>query len=214
MDDCDEDVLFEGSALHQHLVSSGYESELEIFHKIPDKIDTRLENDSCPPQQANPSKSFTNIVDRQLGINYESLVVEVAHQAIDSKLLVDEDVDFLKHFLRLEEKAKNDGLPWFVPATLLPLAFLSSSSSSAGRMLGLTGFALFGVFTCLRMKHVYLQRRIVSSHSNLLESSKRLKCILNEARLLYEYYVNGNLLFLYPSHVLNISTTRRLISRV
>ena len=31
--DEDEDVVLKGSALYQHLVSSGYESELEIFHQ-------------------------------------------------------------------------------------------------------------------------------------------------------------------------------------
>ena len=33
MEDCDddEDVIFEGSALYNHLVSSGYETELETF---------------------------------------------------------------------------------------------------------------------------------------------------------------------------------------
>ena len=186
MEDCDEDVIFEGSALYHHLVSSGYESELEIFHKIPDKKETELENNNSPPQQANPSKSSTNIVDRILGINYDSLVIEVAQQAIDSKLLVDEDVDFLKNFLQLEVKAKNEGPLWFLPAALVPLVFLSSSSSSssASRLLGLTGLALSVGFTCLQIKQVYLRNRILNSHSNLLESSTKLKYILNEARLL------------------------------
>ena len=184
MEDCDEDVIFEGSALHHHLVSSGYESELEIFHKIPDQIETGLENNTSPPQQVNPSKSCINILDHILGINCDSLVNEVAQQAIDSKLLVDEDVDFLKTFLQLEVKAKKDGALWLVPAALVPLAFLSSSSSSPSKLLGLTGFALALGVTCLQIKQFFLHSRIVNSHRNLLESSTRLKCILNEARLL------------------------------
>ena len=136
MEDCDEDVIFEGSALYHHLVSSGYESELEVFNKIPDEIKTELENNDCSPLQEKSSKSRSNIVSCILGINYDSLVIEVAKQAIDSKLLVDEDVDFLKNFLQLEVKAKKAAGPalWSVPVAVGPLAFLASTSSSVSRV--------------------------------------------------------------------------------
>ena len=187
MEDCDEDVIFEGSALYHHLVSSGYESELEVFHKIPDEIETELENNDCSPLQEKSSKSRSNIVSCILGINYDSLVIEVAKQAIDSKLLVDEDVDFLKNFLQLELKAKKASGPalWSVPVAVGPLAFLAStSSSSVSRVLGLTGLALALGLSLLQIKQVFLHNRIVNSHRKLLESSNRLKSILNEARLL------------------------------
>jgi len=117
------------------------------------------------------------------GINYESLVVEIAQQAIESKLLVDEDVDFLKNFLQLEVKAKKKGGLWLVPVVaMVPLALLtSSSSSSVSRLLGLTGFALGVGLGCLQMKQVFRHNRIVKSHCNLLESSTRLKSILDES---------------------------------
>ena len=185
MEDCDEDVIFEGSALYHHLVSSGYESEFEIFNKIPDKFETsESENNDSPSQELNPSKISTNIISGIPGINYESLVIEVAQQAIESKLLVDEDVDFLKNFLQLEVKAKKKAGLWFlVPVVaMVPLAFLSSSSVS--RMFGMTGFALSVGLGCLQMKQVFRHNRIVKSHCNLLQSSARLKSILNEARLL------------------------------
>ena len=185
MEDCGEDVIFEGSALHHHLVSSGYESELEIFQKIPDKIATEQENNDSPPLQVNSSKGCSNIASCILGMNYDSLVIAVAKQAIDSKLLVEEDVDFLKNFLQLEVKAQKAG-PWLVPTALAlgPLAFLASTSSSVCRMCGLTGLALALGLSCLQIKQVHLHNRIVQSHCRLLESSTRLKSILNEARLL------------------------------
>ena len=181
--DEDEDVVLKGSALYQHLVSSGYESELEIFHQnenIESDQDQQrdiVSNHSPEGEDQIPKMSYSHFYE----IDYSSLVLRIVEQALSSHLLVDEDEDFLKKFFHLEDGISNlsGQLPLLVlPGCLASLCLLSSSP--AWRCLGLTS-AVFtiGLSSLLLRKH-FLLNRIIQNYDNLLSSTARLKLVLNE----------------------------------
>ena len=194
MEECDEDedVVLEGSALHQHLVSSGYETELEIFHKN-DTVDTlsqttveNIDNELSTGSDNHPGDSLAALsIERVLRLDWTTLAVQVAHQAIKSELLVDEDVDFLKKFLQLDD---NNGastcrmLPLSVSGVVTSLALIVSSSTAC-RWLSLSCATFtFGV-SYLQARKYFLQTRIINTYRNLLLSSARLKSLLNQVEL-------------------------------
>ena len=181
IEDCEEDVVFQGSALYEHLVCSGYESELEVFHRNPnantdtEARDLSVENDI--PNQGGQ----TYPLNLPLEIDYNKLVIEIAREAIDSQLMVDEDVDFLKKFLQLDEVKSRPVVPllgWSAACCLTPL--VSLSPSPVLQWLGMASGAVIIGVSCLTLRQLYLHRRILNTYRDLLASTTRLKSILNE----------------------------------
>ena len=182
----DEDVVLKGSALHQHLVSSGYESELEIFHQNESGESEWEPLGNTDSQQLSetgrPSTDRWSSL-RVLDLDYRRLVENVAQQALSSLLLVDEDVDFLKKFLHLDldDLAPNPSVQpclLVLPGGLGSLCLLSSSP--VWRLLGLTSALLTVGLSSLQLRKCFLLNRIVNTYTRLLASGARLKSVLNE----------------------------------
>jgi len=94
----DEDVLFEGSPLHEHWAREGFigRDEEEVVAKKADDKTGRLGTPSRKALATKTSKPLGEKIENQLEI-------DVAQSLMASKLLVQEDEDFVANFILTEE---------------------------------------------------------------------------------------------------------------
>ena len=124
----DEDVVFEGTALYEHLVQNGFASEMEMPNKPQsiseqEKIDHLDENTAGKELQ----NSRPNIY---LLSKYKTLQNKFTIKILKSELLVLEDEEFMQNFIILESNA--DGTQTFdrMSSFLRILVPLSASALS------------------------------------------------------------------------------------
>ncbi|XP_023322769.1 uncharacterized protein LOC111697112 [Eurytemora carolleeae] len=144
----DEDVIIEGSDLHNHLINNGYQ-DLELKspsskqnESISDQISQIESSFKSSSIQRPPSASYSLIPDSSRITNSsvwpatcdKLLEVEVAQEILKSELLVCEDEDFIQNFILSEDvlekyKAQSEGGESYLGDILL---FSGSLAAVAG----------------------------------------------------------------------------------
>ena len=118
MEEEDEDVVFEGTALYQHLVDSGFESEFEkmpkdsLYHDSENMHEFKDDSeDTTPSVPLNSSRSLiqtlksyiisapSNHGDGKLSRQLLLFQYELGKLMVESSLLVHEDGQFLENFI-------------------------------------------------------------------------------------------------------------------
>ena len=99
----DEDVVFEGTALYEHLVQNGFESELEMTNK-PHSSSENEKNHFLDQKKAEKEIQNTR-VNKQLMSVYKNLQNGFTIKILESELLVLEDEEFMQNFIVVENNA-------------------------------------------------------------------------------------------------------------
>ena len=101
--DDDEDVVFEGTALYEHLVLNGFQSELELTNQ---PNDISKDDKKYGPEENNTETELQNErINTKLLSDYKSLQHGFTIKMLKSDLLVLEDEEFMQKFIVLESKA-------------------------------------------------------------------------------------------------------------
>ena len=99
----DEDVVFEGTALYEHLVQNGFESEMEMVNKSQgfdsanDLINHHTNDGETKRELEEPSRE----VDLS---DYKHLQNRLTLQILRTGLLVLEDEEFMRNFTEFEDR--------------------------------------------------------------------------------------------------------------
>ena len=96
----DEDVVFEGTALYEHLVQNGFASEMEMPNKpqsISEQEKVNHLEETTAGKEIQNSRTNTYLLSK-----YKTLQNKFTVKILKSDLLVLEDEEFMQHFILLE----------------------------------------------------------------------------------------------------------------
>ena len=188
----DEDVVFEGTALYEHLVQNGFELELEMPNK-PHSISENEKNHFLDEKKAEKELQNTR-VNMQLTSDYKNLQNRFTIKILKSELLVLEDEEFMQNFIVVENNVNgcqtynklSSFLRILVPLSASALScfllkkFLETSwkESTAAVSLSLVGFWSF--------HHHYRDRDHVKigNMTRMLATMAELKDVVNKVNVL------------------------------
>ena len=92
----DEDVVFEGTALYEHLVQNGFASEMEM----PNKPQSISEQEKISHLEENiAGKEIQNSRTNTYLLKYKTLQNKFTIKILKSELLVLEDEEFMQQFV-------------------------------------------------------------------------------------------------------------------
>ena len=186
----DEDVVFEGTALYEHLVQNGFELELEITNKAH-----RISENEKNLDEKEAEKELQNTrVNMQWMSDYKNLQNRFTIKILKSELLVLEDEEFMQNFIVVENNVNgcqtfnklSSFLRILVPLSASALScfllkkFLETSwkVSTAAVSLSLVGFWSF--------HHHYRDRDHVKigNMTRMLATMAELKDVVNKVNVL------------------------------
>ena len=186
----DEDVVFEGTALYEHLVQNGFELELEITNKAH-----RISENEKNLDEKKAEKELQNTrVNMQWMSDYKNLQNRFTIKILKSELLVLEDEEFMQNFIVVENNVNgcqtfnklSSFLRILVPLSASALScfllkkFLETSwkVSTAAVSLSLVGFWSF--------HHHYRDRDHVKigNMTRMLATMAELKDVVNKVNVL------------------------------
>ena len=98
----DEDVVFEGTALYEHLVQNGFESEMEMVNKSQG-FDSA--NDLINHTNDGETKRELEEPSREVDLSdYKHFQKRLTLQILRTELLVLEDEEFMRNFTEFEDR--------------------------------------------------------------------------------------------------------------
>ena len=137
----DEDVVWAGSPLHEHLVHTGFD-DIESGVKDRGASSTPSKSERCLRRTPVPVSASLATVTWPRDVPPQQLEIDIAKKLLSSELMVEEDEDFITNFILTEdalassnEKKKADGARSFLGDALL---FSGSLVAVAGTVLYLT----------------------------------------------------------------------------
>ena len=168
MADDDEDVIIEGSALHQHLKNNGFDDDLELFLK--NNHDGAQEDEADNKSKLLDVKTVEHVPDAE-AYKFQSLLQRMTSLVTDSDLLVDEDVEFLKSFILDDLRRSSKSQTSLLSTAAAGGAFLASLWFLRRRSIIETSLFSLVIVSCSIMFQV---RREFSVDSKLLQDTTEL----------------------------------------
>ena len=190
MADDDEDVVIEGSALHQHLKNNGFDDDLELFLK--NNHDGAQEDEAHDKKSklldVNKVKTVEHVPDAE-AYKFQSLLQRMTSLVIDSDLLVDEDVEFLKSFilddLRRLSKSQTSLLSTCLSTAAAGGAFLASLWFLRRRSIIETSLFSFVIMSGSIMFQVRREfsgdRKLLQDTTELLHTCHQFKTVVRKS---------------------------------
>ena len=186
MDD-DEDVVMEGSALHQHLIESGFESDMTVNSSSVIGDEGPYENISYQHgQEERGSGSGLKVKEEHCEV-ITKLKLRIANLILEKGLLVHEDEEFIKHFILDDTKEQNnkpDAVNGLVSSVCASSIFLSSLIYSYRQRLSFSTISLpiaSGAALATLLFRKYLSKpTLESAIEDLLSIIDQTRSVLNQ----------------------------------
>ena len=188
----DEDVVMEGSVLHEHLVNCELGYDFEVVNNVVALNDSKDEDHQVTVE--NSKKQYSNDSEE------DNLKQTVSRLILESKLLVAEDEEFLQNFIvgpnnfdqvrtQIGEGNQSErsliGFAAFVPVTIIGASLTYFWNPKSFKVFSITASAgLLGIGISWTIRN-YLYKTEINSFKKLsqsIESLTQLKIILDKVR--------------------------------